>query len=280
MRLKNEADRSQRQFIDAMRKLGWSEHTVRAYERGVMFFLRWLINETAVESLNDVTSETIEAWREELGGWKIAPSTYELRFAAVKTFFRLMNEVGTIDNDVAAGVPYPRRNDHHVDEQPVLNENQTAQAIETIDMSSPMDLRDRAILEVLVVTGIRNSELRALSLDDVDFEDGTLLVRCGKGKKIRIVPLGSAAPTLAQYIAHARPQLAGGASDDVLFLSREHGSLSREALVSIVRKRAGVAPHRLRHSCATNMLRRGAQREKVQAVLGHSSFETTKGYVH
>jgi len=280
MRIKNEIDRASRQFIDAMRKLGWSEHTVRAYERGVMFFLRWLLKETSIESLRDVTSETIEAWREELCGWKIAPSTRELRFAAVKTFFRLMSEAGAIDIDVAAGVAYPQRNDHHAGTRPVLTEDEASRAIETIDASSPLDLRDRAILEVLVVTGIRNSELRSLTVDDVDFEDGTLLVRCGKGRKIRIVPLGSAALTLAQYIVHAWPQLASEASDDALFLSREHGALSRETLVSIVRKRAGVAPHRLRHSCATNMLRRGAQREKIQAVLGHSSFETTKGYVH
>jgi site-specific recombinase XerD len=263
-----------------MRKLEWSEHTVRAYERGVMFFMRWLISDTTIEALRDVTSETIEAWREELAGWSIAPSTRELRFAAVKTFFRLMNEAGVIDIDVAAVVAYPQRAGHPVDERPVLDEEQTAQAVENIDASSPIDLRDRAILEVLVVTGIRNSELRSLTLDDVDFQDGTLLVRCGKGKKIRIVPIGCAAAALAQYITHARPQLAGTASTNALFLSRERGALSREALVSIVRKRAGVAPHRLRHSCATNMLRRGAQNEKIQAVLGHSSFETTKGYVH
>lgn len=280
MRLKNEADRAARQFTEAMQKRGWSEHTVRAYERGVMFFLRWLVNETTLESLAEVTSETVAAWREELSGWKIAPATRELRFAAVKTFFRLMSEACAIDSDVAADVPFPKRNDQPQDERPVLSQEQASHAIEMIGASSPIALRDRAILEVLIVTGIRNSELRALSLEDVDFADGTLLVRSGKGRKIRIVPLGSAASTLAQYITQARPQLAAHASADALFLSREHGPLSREALVRVVRKHAGVAPHRLRHSCATNMLRRGAQPEKIQAVLGHSSFETTKGYVH
>lgn len=280
LRLRNEADRSQRQFIEAMQKRGWSEHTVRAYERGVMFFLRWLVNETTLESLSEVTNETITAWREELGGWKIAPSTRELRFAAVKTFFRLMNEAGVIDIDVAAGVAFPKRNDHHVDNRPVLSQDDVANVIESIDGHSAIDLRDRAIVEVLAVTGIRNSELRTLTVGDADFEDGTLLVRCGKGKKMRIVPLGRAAAALAQYITHARPQLAGAVSAGALFLSREHGPLSREALVRIVRVRSGVAPHRLRHRYATNMLRRGAQAEKIQAVFGHSSSETTKIYLH
>jgi integrase/recombinase XerD len=280
MRLKNELDRASRQFIDAMHKLGWSEHTVRAYERGVQFFVRWLVNETAIESISAVTSETIAAWREELGRWKIAESTRNLRFAAVKTFFRLMNQAGAIDSDVAAAVAFPKRDEQRIDERPVLSQDEAKRAIASIEASSPIDLRDRAILEVLIVTGIRNSELRSLTLDDIDFIDGTLLVRCGKGKKVRIVPLGSAAAALEQYIAEARPQLAGAASIDALFVTRERAALSREALVRIVRVRAGVAPHRLRHTCATSMRDRGAQQEKIQAVLGHSSLDTTKIYVH
>jgi integrase/recombinase XerD len=273
MRLNEEAIK---RFIDAMRKLGWSEHTIRAYERGVRFFIAWLDE----ISIDEATPETIVAWRGELDRWSIAPSTRELRFAAVKAFIRLMHEIGVIESDVAAGVSLPKRNDDHVDERPVLDQNETANAIEKIDVSSPLALRDRSIIEVLVVTGIRNSELRALTLDDVDFEDGSVLVRRGKGRKMRIVPLGRAAGVLAQYIAHARPHLVRRASAGVLFLSREHGPLSREAVVRIVRTRAGVAPHRLRHSCATQMLRGGAQQAKIQAVLGHSSFETTKIYVH
>jgi integrase/recombinase XerD len=265
-----------RRFVNVMQERGWSEHTIRAYERGVCFFIAWL-NES---SIRDVTIEMITAWRDELDRWNVATSTRELRFAAVKTFFRLLREIGVIENDVAAGIALPKRTDNHADERPVLDQNETEHAIERIDTSSPLALRDRAIIEVLVVTGIRNSELRALTLEDVDFEDGTLLVRRGKGRKMRIVPLGRAAAALAQYIAHVRPQLLGRSSTDALFLSREHGPLSREALVRIVRARAGVAPHRLRHSCATQMLRRGAQQAKIQAVLGHSSSDTTKIYVH
>ena len=280
MRIKNELDRVSRLFVDAMRKRGWSAHTVRAYERGVMFFMRWLVSDTKIDSLSEVTSETIEAWREELGRWRISESTRELRFAAVKTFFRLMSEARAIDDDVAARVAFPRRVSDRVDERPVLSQDEAKQAIDRIEQISPIDVRDRAILEVLVVTGVRNSELRALTMSDVDFQDGTLLVRCGKGKKIRIVPLGIASAALAQYITHGRPQLAGEASADVLFLSREKHALSREALVRIVRVRTGVAPHRLRHTCATSMLRSGAQQEKIQAVLGHASNETTKIYMH
>jgi site-specific recombinase XerD len=100
MRIKNECDRATRQFIELMQRLGWSEHTVRGYERGVMFFVRWLVKETAIESLWEVTSATIEAWRQELSGWKIS------RFAAVKTFMRSVDfEDGTLLEDSARRAP-------------------------------------------------------------------------------------------------------------------------------------------------------------------------------
>lgn len=261
-------------FIDRLTTQNASEHTIRAYVRGVRFFLAWLTID-----LDDVTPATIVAWREELAGWNVASSTRVLRFAAVKTFFRLMHDAGVIDVDPAIDVELPKR-EHTYDDRPVLSEKEASHAIHRIDMSSPLELRDRAILEVLVATGIRNSELRSLSIDDVDLEDRTLLVRHGKGNKARLLPLGRAAATLARYIEHARTRLAGRAAIDALFISREHRKLSRKALVRITRTRAGVAPHRLRHTCATNLLHSGAQREKVQALLGHASFQTTKIYVH
>jgi site-specific recombinase XerD len=263
-----------------MQKRGWSPNTVRAYDRGVMFFNRWLVSGTTIESMSDITSETIEAWREELAGWKIADATRELRFAAVKTFFRLMSEAGTIDNDVAARVAFPQRSIDRVDVRPVLSFEEIELAIASTGGKSAIALRDRAILKVLVYTGIRNSELRALTVDDADFADRSLLVRNGKGNKMRIVPMGRAAAALEWYVREARPRLAGLLANGALFLSRERRPLSRKALEGLVQRRLGVSPHRLRHACATSMTREGSSAAKVQAVLGHSSSETTKIYVH
>jgi len=133
---------------------------------------------------------------------------------------------------------------------------------------------------VLIYTGIRNSELRALTIEDADFADHTLLVRNGKGKKMRIVPMGRAAAALEWYVREARAKLAGLLANGALFLSREHRPLSRKALEGIVQRRVGVSPHRLRHACATYLASSGVQPEKIQAVLGHASFETTKTYMH
>jgi integrase/recombinase XerD len=263
-----------------MQKRGWSAHTMRAYERGVMFFMRWLVSETTIESMSEITSETIIAWREELGRWKISEATRELRFAAVKTFFRLMSEANMIEVDVAARVPLPQRARDHVDARPVPSREEIELAVASIGGKSSIALRDRAILKVLIYTGIRNSELRGLAIEDADFADRTLLVRNGKGRKMRIVPMGRAASALEWYVEQARPKLAGLLANGALFLSRERRPLSRKALEGIVQRWLGVSPHRLRHACATSMIRGGACEEKVQAVLGHTSSETTKIYLH
>ena len=97
---------------------------------------------------------------------------------------------------------------------------------------------------------------------------------------MRIVPIGRAAAALERYVSEARPKLEGPASAGALFLSRERTPLARKTLETIVHRRVRVAPHRLRHACATSMIRDGAREEKVQAMLGHSSFETTQLYLH
>lgn len=285
MRLKNEMDQAARHFVEMMRGLGWSEHTVRAYERGVMFFSRWLVKSTTIESMSEITSETIEAWRVELCGWKISQATCDLRFAAVRTFVRMMKQSGVIEDDVAAYVAFPKKDPRkrgcdRPRERPVPDAEEIDLAVASIGRRAAIDLRDRAILKVLLMTGLRNSELRALTIEDADFVDRTLLVRNGKGRKMRIVPMGRAASALEWYVREARPKLGGPLAGGALFLSREKRPLSRKALEGIVRRRLGVSPHRLRHSCATSMIRGGVREEKVQALLGHASCETTRIYVH
>jgi site-specific recombinase XerD len=253
-------------FDHEMRAKRWSDHTRRAYARGLHFFVRWLHETMDIHSTDDVTIDVIAAWRDELERWNVSPATRELRFAAVKSFFRVMRGLHVIDVDPARPVPFPQRRPH-VDDRPVLARDEVDRAIANIDERSPIALRDRAILEVLVVTGIRNSELRALTIDDVDFEDRTLLVRQGKGRKMRIVPIGRAAAALERYVREARSKLEGPASADALFLSRERTPLARKTLESIVRRRVRVAPHGLRHACATSMYpRRSTRRESASAA--------------
>jgi integrase/recombinase XerD len=155
------------------------------------------------------------------------------------------------------------------------------------DPARPRGLRDRALLEVLYATGLRASELVGLKLADADL--GLGLVTCfGKGRKERIVPLGSAArQAVARYLEEARPELARGRGAPWLFLNHRGGRLSRVGLWGIVRRHAAAAglaglltPHVLRHSFATHLLDRGADLRALQTLLGHADISTTQIYTH
>jgi integrase/recombinase XerD len=141
-------------------------------------------------------------------------------------------------------------------------------------------LRDCAILELLYAAGLRVSELTGLNVADLSLEAGRALVR-GKGDKERIVPLGEPAVAALQvYLKRGRPALERKASSR-LFLSVRGQPLSRGWVWHLVKQSDGHAsPHKLRHSCATHMVERGADLRTVQTLLGHADIATTQVYTH
>jgi integrase/recombinase XerD len=154
------------------------------------------------------------------------------------------------------------------------------------DVTKPLGLRDRALLEVLYATGLRVSELISLRPQDLDLTVG-LLTAFGKGKKERLVPLGSVARDMVErYLQEARRRL-GRRQAENLFLNHRGGRLSRMGVWGVVRRYAveiGVqdvlTPHVLRHSFATHLLERGADLRALQAMLGHADISTTQIYTH
>ena len=156
--------------------------------------------------------------------------------------------------------------------------------------SSPLPLRDRALLEFLYGTGARISEAVGAAIDDLDLTEGSALLR-GKGGRSRVVPIGGyATAALQTYLARARPHLsAAGRGTPVVFLNARGGPLSRQSAWTILHRaaeRAGlpvagaraVSPHTLRHSYATHLLDGGADVRVVQELLGHASVTTTQVY--
>jgi integrase/recombinase XerD len=150
-----------------------------------------------------------------------------------------------------------------------------------------LGLRDRAILETFYSTGLRRAELWALDLYDLDVAGGIVRVRHGKGGKDRLVPVGEAAlDALRRYLRQARPELVERAKEPAVFVaSISHRRLSVKTLNFLVSKHAETAglaqrvtPHVLRHTCATHLLRGGADIRHVQALLGHASVATTQIY--
>ena len=278
-------------FSEAMRARGWSERTIEAYEHNVRVFIAWLDEETDVTSLDEVTASTLGGYQvallgEETRTGRLSISTQHVRLTALRAFFASLAEAGKLLTNPARQLQLPKRRKSLP--RPLLTPKEALRLLESIATKTPLGLRDRAMLEVLYATGIRASELCGLTIPDFDAASGVLLIRRGKGGKDRVVPLGPiACEVLSDYIATSRPRLLGRKSTAEVFLSKRGETLHRNNLAAAVAgaaRRAGIGkpirPHRLRHACATHMLKGGADIRHIQKLLGHASLASTQIYTH
>lgn len=262
--------------------------TVESYSGELRPLFAWLA-EQGVEEPGAVTREHLEGYRTHLfylrtkAGEALSLQTQQARLTSVKAFFRFLLVERFVLVDPAAALALPRV--PRALPRAMLTEADVQSLLEAPDTSTPLGLRDRAILEVLYVTGIRNLELRGLRLDDVGLERGELRIARGKGNKSRMVPLGEEAVLwLDEYLREGRPQLVRDTAVLAVFLTWRGRPLTREILSEIVLRCAGkaglppVTPHQLRHCCATHMLRHGAGLRHLQELLGHASATTTQRY--
>jgi integrase/recombinase XerD len=203
---------------------------------------------------------------------------------AVRGFHKFAVREGLATNDPAAAVRPPASAKRLPKALPLADIEAILEAAGSPGTS--LALRDRALLEVLYGTGARISEAVGLDLDDLDLEEGAVLLR-GKGGKERMVPVGSyARQAVEAYVVRGRPDLSGvGRGTAALFLNARGGRLSRQSAWAVLAKaaeRAGVtaevSPHTLRHSFATHLLDGGADVRVVQELLGHASVTTTQVY--
>ncbi len=266
--LTKELDVVLRQFIDAMKKLDWSEHTIRAYRRGVLLFFEWLIHEHSMTTIDDVTPPIVIAWRDELERWNVAASTKQLRLSAVKTFFSMTHAAGVVAEDPARSIEIQKWKSYPAKPRPVPSAGEVEQMID----AAPAGSRDAAAIEVLYSAGLRGCELRALAVDDIDLENRLVHVRRGKGGQPRTVPVGAAAVAALHSLLNRRKR-----GRLFAFSARTLRRIVARASSTIG---AQYSPHRLRHAFATHLLQNGAQLDEVRQLLGHAWLDTTQRYVH
>jgi integrase/recombinase XerD len=275
-------------FVEAMTAWNWSRRTVVSYEQNVRYFMNWLGAETEIDDISKVTAETIASYQtallaeEKRNGERLSVSTQHHRLVALKGFFGYLWREGKLLMNTAAQVALPKRRRRLPRSD--LTPKEAIRLIEAVDTTTPLGMRDQAIVDVLYSTGMRNAELRALTLADVG--EKALTIRQGKGNRDRVVPLGtSTAACLSDYLQQARPKL--GAHDGVhnIFLTKHGRPLDALAVINAVRRSAKCAgikkelhPHLLRHACATHMLKGGADIRHIQKLLGHASLQTTEIY--
>lgn len=168
-----------------------------------------------------------------------------------------------------------------------LNEQEVEELLKAPDVSQPLGLRDRAMLELLYASGLRVSELVGVTVAEVSTQDGIVRVT-GKGSKTRLVPMGAeAADWIDRYMRFARPELLQKRLCDALFVTNRGEGMTRQAFWHIIKRYAALAgitkhisPHVLRHAFATHLLNHGADLRVVQMLLGHSDISTTQIYTH
>ena len=263
---------------------GYSDHTLDAYRSDLeklpaYFALRgWELGVGQVERMH------LDGFLQHLAEWGLAPRSQARLVSACKTFFAYLVDEGVIGTDPTELLRAPKLG-RKIPE--VLTHGEVLDLLGAIDLSTPHGLRDRALLEVLYACGLRVSEACGLRLSDLYVEEGFVRVT-GKGNKERIVPIGPGAiKHLLIYLRHVREELPSITDENVVFLNRRGGALSRVSVFTAVKKYAReaniekvVSPHTFRHSFATHLIEGGADLRAVQEMLGHESILTTEIYTH
>jgi integrase/recombinase XerC len=216
------------------------------------------------------------------------PVTLGRKLSAIRTFYRFLVREGLAPSNPARGVASPKRPKRLPE---VLPEDEVAALVESPKLAAPLELRDRAFLELLYASGLRVSELAGLDLDALDLAAGLVRV-LGKRSKERVVPFGRpASAALARWLDEGRPLLAAGPDHararSALFLNYRGGRLSTRSVARRLDRAvlaSGLArhvhPHVLRHCFATHLLGNGADLRAIQELLGHASLSTTQRYTH
>ena len=267
----------------------YSAHTVDARARTLRVFAAWAA-ERGLIRVQEITRPILERWQRHLflyrkaDGEPLAVRSQLAHIHPLKAFFRWLARENHILYNPASDLELPRigrrlpRN--------VMTIAEAEQVLSQPNLTLAMGVRDRAMLETLYSTGIRRMELVGLNIYDLDAQRGVVMVREGKGKKDRVIPIGARALAwIDKYLADVRPDFASGADDGTLFLSSYGQPLGVARLAEIVREcvnDSGIGKrgscHMFRHTMATLMLENGADIRFIQAMLGHADLKTTELY--
>jgi integrase/recombinase XerD len=278
-----------RPFLEWLRVRNYSEETVVHRETHLRGFIAWC-DERGVSRPQEVTRPILERYQRYLflyrkaNGEALSGRSQHMRLVPVKLWFRWLVKQNRILSNPAADIDMPRvekRLPKHI-----LSAEEAERVLNVPDVSSALGIRDRAILETFYSTGIRRAELVNLHVHDIDPDRGTVMIREGKGKRDRLIPIGARALAwIRKYLDDVRPQLSLADDEGVLFLAvtgESIGTRSMGLMVSEYIKRSGVnksgSCHLFRHTMATLMLENGADVRFVQVMLGHAQLTSTQIY--
>lgn len=235
-------------------------------------------------SPQELDGDDLSAFLSSEAGHGISKRSQSRTVSSLKSFYGFLEIEGRLRRNPAETIGSPKISRHI---PAVLSIEEVDRIISSVDLSAPEGHRNRAILEVLYSCGLRVSELVSLRISDLFFEDSFIRVT-GKGDKQRLVPIGEPAVRAVQfYLSQTRRSLASKKAEDILFLNRRGGQISRQMVFLIIKRQCSAAgitkdisPHTFRHSFATHLIENGADLRAVQQMLGHESILTTEIYTH
>ena len=240
--------------------------------------------ETITEHLVNADTEYLRSFLSYLAESSYSPATMARKIATLRSFYKWLERNRVIDTNPMTLIRTPRQKKRL---PKAIDVEQVEKLLSAPNDKTLLGSRDRAILETLYSTGIRVSELVGINFGDID-ETGQAIVIRGKGRKERIVPLGTHAMTaLSHYIETLKVNDIPNNIEDPLFVNKHTTRLSTRSVrrkVSKYLEQVGldpsISPHTLRHSFATHLLDNGADLRSVQELLGHQSLSTTQVYTH
>ncbi|MBP1045626.1 site-specific tyrosine recombinase XerD [Enterococcus sp. BWM-S5] len=264
---------------------GLSLNTRKSYERDLEKYLIFLTEQAKVASWEQIDRFVIMEYLQELHEHKISSASVIRMISTLRGFHQYLRQERKTTHDPMQHIDSPKKAQKLPD---TLSIEEVTSLIETPDISKPLGIRNRAILEVMYATGLRVSELVELKLSDLHLSIG-LLQTIGKGDKERIIPLGDhAIHWIEKYLDEGRPNLVKPSADIPQLFVNHHGrSLSRQGIWKNLKQivleagiQKNITPHTLRHSFATHLLENGADLRIVQELLGHADISTTQIYTH
>lgn len=259
-----------------------SPHTIASYRGDLLQLAQYLENKKL--NLRDIDNIVLRGFLAVLYDRGEKKSTVGRKLAAIRSFFQFCVRKCWMDDNPAKVVSTPKQ-DKSVPS--FLSEEEMQEFLDLPQTAKPLDLRDKAILELLYATGIRVSELVGICLEDVKFASRLIRIK-GKGKKERLVPFGRMAEKSLRSYLRVRPLINKGQVEETnMFLNYRGQKLSTRSVERTVDKyiqrsavRRKISPHSLRHSFASHLLSRGADLRVIQELLGHESLATTQKYTH
>ena len=286
-------EKLQSEYLRSMMHRNCSDRSIEYWAMNLTRFNTWC-TERGILELEDMNPSVLKNYRQHVYHRRNPNTNKPLKFSTqhcylivVRRFFVWLHQNGYTETDIAHNFEIPKPEKRL--STTVFTADDVESILNAIDVTTPMGIRDRAMIETFYSTAIRNTELRNLELYDLDLERRNLIVRQGKGQKDRVVPIGERAISwLKKYLADARPELIKHVEPHSCLFTTEKGRrFSRTAcavLINRYKKLAGVKKpgscHMLRHTAATLMMDNGADLRSLQEILGHARLATTQLYTH